>query len=196
MERCVTRFFLPILMLTLAPPATAAQPAAPATPRAPAAEADPEALAAARALLQATDFDRLFRESARLTAIASFGTMIAAMEEQHGRDFPPDLEQELRQILDEHVQQTVEVALRTALEDSARIYARYFSAAEIRELQRLQTNPVMIRYQQIAPQFMAEMTQIGIAADAARMPQLMARINEAVTAWARRQAEEGEPPAA
>ena len=76
---------------------------------------------------------------------------------------------------------------KTALEDAARIYARYFTAAEIRELQQLQTRPVMVKAQSVMPQLMPELMQIGIKAAAARQPATQERIRKLVEAWTAKQ---------
>jgi hypothetical protein len=158
------------------------------------AEPDADALAAARELLRATDFDTQLEQSAQLTAQSMFTTMIAALEEEHGQDFPDDLEAELRQLLVEHTENFLVDLRRTALEDSARIYARYFTADELRELLRLQTHPVMVRFQSIAPQFTAELAQIGLAAELPHLAELQRRFNETIEAWQVRQTRHTETP--
>lgn len=173
------------------PVSAAAQPET----SAPREEPDPAALAAARDLLMATDFNRQLEHSARLTGQAAFATALATLERQHDADFPDALELELHRIVDEHIEQSIALLLPTALEDSARIYARYFTAAELIELRRLQTHPVMIRFQQVAPQFVAELAQIGMPTSVERMPELLRRLGEAVAAWTAEQARHGEAPA-
>jgi hypothetical protein len=177
--------------LVAAVPAPAAQPEVPA----PREEPDPAAIAAARGLLEATDFNRQLEHSARLTGQTTFATALATLQRQHSTDFPDALELELHRIVDEHIEESIAILLPTALDDTARIYARYFTAAELVELQRLQTHPVMVRFQQIAPQFVAELAQIGVPADVERMPELLRRLGEAVAAWTAEQARHGEAPA-
>jgi hypothetical protein len=71
----------------------------------------------------------------------------------------------------------------TALDDAARIYAKYFTAEEIRELQRLQSNPVMAKAQKLAPQLTTDLIQIGMARATARLPALSRQIDVAVHDW-------------
>ncbi len=144
---------------------------------------DSAAMEAARDLLEATDFDVQLETTAQLTSQTTFTTMLAEMETQHQTDFPPELEAELRHILSEHMDALLAAVRPTALEDAARIYARYFTAEEIRELQRMQTHPVMMKLQEIAPQFVAELGQIGIAESVQLEPQLQQKVAEAVAAW-------------
>jgi len=182
-----------LLAAALVAPAAFAQPAPP--PIVPVAQGlDPAALAAARALLEATDFDAQVERSAQLSSQAAFGTMLRTMEQQQQIDFPADLEAELRTILADHMDGFVAELRRTALEDAARVYARYFTAQEIAELQRLQTHPVMVKFQRIAPEVMTELGQIGLAVEAPRMAELDRRMRAAVEGWLARSAELGDAP--
>jgi hypothetical protein len=51
---------------------------------------------------------------------------------------------------------------------------------------------VLVKMQRIGPQFMTELTQIGVAATARRMPELMERLNAAIESW--RQRARPQPP--
>lgn len=125
-----------------------AQPAPPAPPPPvlPAEPLDLDAVAAARDLLNSMEFQSTVEQTARLGAQASFNAMMRALEEQHQTDFPDALEAELRTIVDDHIAGILDELRDTALEDTARVYARYFTAEEIRDLQRLQAHPVMIKF--------------------------------------------------
>jgi hypothetical protein len=98
------------------------------------------------------------------------------------------MEAELRRIILEENLRTMNGARQTLAEEAAQVYARYFTADEIRELQRLQTSPVMQKMQRIAPQFMGEMVQMGMRASAARQPEIRQRV---LAALVRIRAEEG-----
>ena len=177
---------LALIAAALAAPALAQPGQTPAPPVImPTAPLDAEAVAAARELLVAVNFDTRLEETARLNTQATFGTFLRAMEEQQGSEFPEGLELQLRGILADHLEEALAEVLETALDESAQIYARYFTAAEIRELQRLQSHPVMVKYQRIAPAFMTELSQVGLPAMARRMPELEQRMRDAVEAWAR-----------
>lgn len=155
-----------------------------------------EAFAAARELLQATDFDAQVRATTEQVTDRTISTIIEQFRTQHGRTFPPALETQLRQILREHNDGVLAALRPTALDDAARVYARYFTAAEIRELQRIQTNPVMVKFQRIMPQFFAELTQISAGESLRRMPELRRRIDEAFSRWLEQEQRDGDPPAA
>jgi len=155
---------------------------------------DTEAIAAARELLSATDYLSQMNQAAHLSAQAAFGTMLQQIEERNGFEFPEDLRSELRQIMLEEVDVRIAAMSETVLDDTAEIYGRYFSAEEIRELQRLQTHPVMRRFQQIAPQLTAELAQLGLQGAVERAPELERRINAAVAAWMARQEGRTSPP--
>ena len=111
--------------------------------------------------------------------------MMREFGRQFGEPVPSDLRGRLHSVMMDNVSTLIAELRPTALEDAARVYARYFTAAEIRELRQLQTNPVMIKMQRVAPQFMSELMQIGIAASARRMPEVNARVRREIEAWQR-----------
>ncbi|MDX6284409.1 MAG: hypothetical protein QOH03_5480 [Kribbellaceae bacterium] len=156
---------------------------------------DAEAFAAARELLRATNFNSQVRATAEQVTDRTITTIMEQFRSQQGRAFPPALETELRQILREHNDALLTAIEPTALDDAARIYARYFSAEEIRELQRMQTSPVMIKFQRVMPQFFAELTQISAGEAMRRMPELRRRVDEAIERWIAQEARNGNPPA-
>lgn len=164
-----------LALLVLAVPAAAQQ-----------REPDPAALDAARDLLAASDFEAQVESSSRQVVEATITTMLAELEAQHGEPYPAALEDEIRQILREHNEALLAEMRPTMLEESARIYARYFTAEELLELRRLQSHPVMVKFQRIAPQFTTEMSQIGVAEATRRLPELQRRIAEAMADWERR----------
>ena len=155
-----------------------------------------EAFAAARELLQATDFDAQVRATTEQVTDRTVTTIMEQFRATHGRAFPPTLETELRQILREHNEAVLAALRPTALDDAARVYARHFTAEEIRELQRIQTNPVMVKFQRIMPQFFAELTQISAGETMQRLPALRSRIDEAIARWIAQEERDGTPPAA
>ncbi len=93
---------------------------------------------------------------------------------------PEDLKASIRAIVIEDVSGIIAEMKLTALDQAAAIYARYFTADELRELERLQSNPVMEKFRRIAPGFITELTQVGIAAAAERMPALQAKVRAAI----------------
>ncbi len=177
------RMILAAAALTCGAPAAAVQPAAPAP--APGAALDPAAIAEARSLLRETGFDYQFEASVVRIGNSSFTTILREMETQAGEDFPDELEGRIRRVVAEHLAALASEMRASALEDSARIYARYFTAAELRELRQLQTQPVMVKFQRFAAPLMDELMQIGVAASARRMPQLHERLRSELEAWQR-----------
>jgi hypothetical protein len=167
------------------PLVTVIVPAAPAQP-------DVETLAAAREMLRGGgDFERQFLQTAQLSSQASLATMIEVVETRRNVDLPPELEAELSRIVADHVGTMTREILPAVLEDSARVYARYFSAEELRELNRLMRTPVLVRMQQVAPQLLTELQQVGVRAALGRQPELERRLTDAVGRWLSRR---GEPP--
>ncbi|MFN3945732.1 MAG: DUF2059 domain-containing protein [Allosphingosinicella sp.] len=153
----------------------------------PAATPDPEALVAAREMLAEVGLADQMEAMVLQTGNATMTTMLRQIEEDQGIELPPELEGRLRQVALEHLQDYVAAVRDTAVEDAAVIYARYFSAEELRELRRLQTHPVMVKMNRIAPQFMAEIQQVGLAEAARRLPDLQRRIGELLLDYLREQ---------
>lgn len=154
--------------------------------------ADPPALEAARELLSTMDLERQTAETAARTSDAAIDTIMRQFRDANDREFPADLERALRQIVLEHNARLVALSAPTMREDAARIYARHFSAEELRELRRLQANPVMRKAETVMPQLIAELSQIGLTQALAMQPDLQRRIDEAIRAWAE---DNIEPPA-
>jgi hypothetical protein len=149
---------------------------------------------AARSLLKSSDFDSQLEQTTRQSAGATYDTILAALTGEDGTPVPEDLKASVRAILLEDVEGMIADMKLTALDQAAAIYARYFTADELRELERLQTNPIMVKFRRIAPGFMTELSQIGVAAAAARMPAMRAKVEAAVDQWKRSNAE-SEPEA-
>jgi uncharacterized protein len=179
------------LAFAAATPGLAAQGTA---PPAPAANADPDAIAAARELLGALNYDDQFAVTARQTSESTLTTMLRELSSQQ-RALPVELEAEFRTIMRDHVEQMIVEMRPTVVDDAARVYARYFTAGEIRQLQELMTHPVLAKMQSIGPQLSNELLQIGVAASVRRLPALQERLREVVQEWQRRQPEQAAVPA-
>jgi len=171
-------------LLACAAPAMAGQ-AAPAPPAPAQDEPDREAVEAARALLTEGDFENQMEAVARQSSEASFTTLLREIETQNGTDLPADLEARFREIMSRHVEALIAEMRTSGLDQAARVYARYFTAAEIRELQRLQSHPVLQKMQRLGPQFLGELNQIGLAMSARRVPTMIAEVLAAVEDWHR-----------
>lgn len=163
----------------------ATTPPAPPAPPAPAPALDHEAIAEARTLLRASGFETQFEEATNRIAEDTFATMMRELETRYGEPVPAELRTRLHSVMMENIANILADLRPTALEDSARVYARHFTAAEIRELRQLQTHPVMIKVQRIAPQLTSDLMQIGVAASARRMPEATERLRREFEAWER-----------
>lgn len=153
---------------------------------------DPAAMAAARDLLAAVDIERQAGETAARMTEAVVDSMMRRFRESQGEDFPAELETELRRIVMEHNAGVVGRMMPTMRDDAARVYARHFSADELRELARLQSHPVMRKAQALGPQLFTELSRIGMNEAAAAMPELQRRVQAAIESWIARNA----PPTA
>lgn len=140
-------------------------------------------MAAARDLLSSVDLERQAAETVARTSEAVIDTIMRRFREENGEAFPEDLERQMREIVQVHSLRVLALMTPTLLDDSARIYARHFTAYELRELQRLQAHPVMQKSQRILPQLFAELSQIGMGAATAMQPELQRDIQEAVESW-------------
>jgi hypothetical protein len=129
------------------------------------------------------NFEAQVGKAARQNMDATFNTVMAAQERAAGITFPEDLKQTIHALIQTDTEKLIAEMKPTVLEDTAHVYAKYYTADEIRELQRLQSNPVLAKAQAIAPQFAAELMQIGVRRAADRMPELSRQIKAAVADW-------------
>ena len=171
--------FVRILALMLAassPTLVAAQAVAPTE------TTDPQALAAALALFDGPDLEDQLLASALHMVKASMDTEIEALRARDV-EMPETLVEELRAFLYEETRLMVEEMAPTFRQDAAAVYARYFTAEELKELKRLQENPVMRKAEKLAPSLMAELSKIGMRVAAERMPDIERRGQELVEKW-------------
>jgi hypothetical protein len=167
---------LPPPVVTMPPP-PAARPAV-----------DAAAMAEARALLHDMDFDGQLESTARRAAESTFDTMLRELQARYGGEVPAELRARVHALLMENVTQLIAEMRPTALDDAARVYARYFTADELREIRRIQTEPVMLKMQRLGPQILPELMQIGVAVSARHMPELAAALRRVVEQWQSEQA--------
>lgn len=170
------RILLSAVLIALAQPALAQS-----------ANPDSGAVAAAEAFLISTGFEQQLEQSSQKGAEATFETITSEAEKREGRAMPAELKARVKSIMMENMRANVARMKPTALRDAAIIYARYFTAAELAELQRLQTAPVMVKAQRVAPTMMIELMQIGVRSAAQGMPELRAKLTAAIQDWARTQ---------
>lgn len=148
---------------------------------------DQGAIAAAREMLVATGFEAQMEQAALQNVQATFNTVVEAREKDIRARIPQELRAGILALLEADTRILVTEMRKTALQDAARIYARYFTAAEIKELQALQSHPVMVKAQRVSPGLMTELMQLGIKPAAERQPQLQAKIEKLIADWSKKQ---------
>jgi hypothetical protein len=189
---------MPLLVLAAAaaaPPPSGAPPPVVVVAAAPTDDAhlDPKALAAARELLVSTGAQKNIVPTARGGAYTMVDAIIADEERKNGVKLPDDFKASLRAVIDQHLTKYGPELTAAIMDEGARIYARYFTVEELKELQRLQTNPVMVKYTAIAPQVVGAFMQAGVAAASVRQPELEAALKAAAERWAAQHAEQSSP---
>ena len=166
---------LPLLVQAAPPPVVEITPAPPAALSAPA----PEAMEAALALFDDMDLEKQMMAGFGRVMDASLQTQLEAFRAQ-GTELPEKVVVRLRGLLADQGKLIVADLLPTIRPQMAAIYARRFTAQELRELKRLQAHPVMKKAQLLAPEMLAEMTSIGGKAAAARSPELKQKVEKMV----------------
>jgi hypothetical protein len=144
--------------------------------------ADGDRLAAALELLDGQDIESQSRDAALRLMDATLATEMAALQER-GIEPPAPFVEKLRGLLAEEMNAALDEVLVTLRADAAGVYARYFTADELRELKRLQSTPVMQKANTVLPQLFAEIAQFGAKITAARGPAMQRKIADAVAEW-------------
>jgi hypothetical protein len=179
-----------ILVLAAAAGTAAAQQpsaAAPivAVPRAPAAPSE-ETMTAALALFDQKELEDQMMGSAIRVAQVALEARLESLRKR-GIVLPDPLVARLNAVSLEEVKSMVDTMLPTFRVDAATIYARYFTADELRELKRLQDNPVSLKLRQLTPNIVAEITKVTLRVSEERMPELERRSKEIVEGWLKEQ---------
>jgi hypothetical protein len=166
--------------LVAAVPVAAAPPSAPPPAANP---ADPAALAAAERLMDAMNYDKLMDQMMDAMIAQAKQSMPAQLEEmatQSDAKLPPEFKEKLiALVMDSLGRMTKEnkVALRR---ETALIYARHFTVAEIDRLTELQKDPVMLKMQTEMPAIMAESVAMSQTVMAEEMPRMMEELKKMV----------------
>lgn len=163
---------LPLPLLAAAPSAASVQSAG-----ASAAEPSSEAVTAALELFSDLDLEQQMLAGIAQGIDVSLQGQLAALQAD-GRDVPEKVVIRLRELLGEEGKLVVRDMMPTIRMEYAAIYARRFSAAELRELKKLQDHPVMKKAQRLMPEMFGEMGRIGMKAAAARQPALKKKIDQ------------------
>jgi len=146
---------------------------------------DPAALAAARQLLIESDFNGQMERTATLTSAATFETVLREAEARAGTAMPAELRARIQAIVDAELRDMMARLKKTAMEEAAGIYARYFTAAEIAQIREFQLSQTGRKMQQVTPALVAELSQIGVREASSRTASLQMAIREEVEQWAK-----------
>jgi sugar-specific transcriptional regulator TrmB len=141
------------------------------------------AFSAAREMLIGIGFEKNLEEVMLRMGDMSFSESLAASEREYSITFPDDLRDQLRRLVAETVHEMANELKKTVLDDAAHVYAKYFTAAEIRELQEIQRNPVMAKANKVMPAMQVELASIGVKAAAARQPSIQRQVKDVVERW-------------
>jgi uncharacterized protein len=139
-----------------------------------------DAIVAARELMVAMDLTGQMEATVLQTGNATVTTVLQQMADDYDLEIPEELESQFRLVVMEHLQDYVREVRDTAAEEAALIYARHFSADELRTLSALHTHPVMVKMIEVGPALMADLMQVGTAESLRRLPELQRRIAEVV----------------
>jgi hypothetical protein len=188
---------MPLIVLAAAAAAPAPTPAPPTVVvvAAPTDDAhlDPKALTAARELLVSMGSEKQYLEAARRSAYTMVDVVAANEERRTGVKLPEDFRTLLKGVINRHLTKYGPELTAAIMDQGARIYARYFTVEELKELQRLQTNPVMVKFTAIAPEVMDAFMHAGVAAASVRQPELEAELKAAAERWAAQHAAQSAP---
>lgn len=174
------KFIALAFALAAATPAVGAPPSAPAPV---AAAADPAAVAAAERLMDAMNYDKLMDRA--IDAMVeqmkqSLPEQLDKIAEQSQTELPADFKEKLIALTMDSLGRVTKgnrVALR---HETALIYARHFSVAEIDRMTEIQKDPVMRKMQAELPQIMAESVAMSQNLMAGEMPHMLEGIKKMV----------------
>lgn len=162
---------------------TAPLPPAAAAPAVPAAE-EAERVRIAVQLLDSGNYEKQVVDSAVLSGLSMFEAGLKnAMGDAAYADIPADLHDALRQTMAEELSVIAARIAPDSKDKAARVYARYFTVAELTQLARLHEEPVFRKLQSISPQLMTELMTIGIEAFQPHSAAFQARINDVIRRW-------------
>ena len=168
------------LLLLLAPVASA--PAPPDKIIRVSRTPDPQALTAALDLHGREEFKRRALEGALGLAMTVLDTDLKAREKR-GFKVPQELASQLRAFVLEDLTSTFDEMGDALHRQSAAVYARHFTAGELRELKVLMANPLMRKLDRISPAMNRELAQIGMRASATRAAERRRRLKEMIDDW-------------
>ena len=141
---------------------------------------DTAALAAARDLMAATDI------RGQLKAIGP--SLAKAVDEQMKSMFsdgqmPSGLQKQLTGIMADYLGSMDEIYTPELIDQLANIYARRFSADELRHVAEMMKDPVMIRFREQTPAITADLLPLVLEAVKPRQAALLAKVKSTVAQW-------------
>lgn len=157
------------------------------------AKLDPAAVAAARELLVSSGAEKQVVAMSQKASYTMIDAVVARERSRSGVDLPDDFKAGLKAVVDRHLAKYGGELTAAVIDNGSRIYARYFTADEIRELQRLQSDPVMIKFRGLAPEIMGAFMDVGVAAASVHQDELEAELKAAAERWAAQHAEQASP---
>jgi hypothetical protein len=166
------------LSLALASPVLASPKQTQPTP----AQSAPDAatLAAARELMQVTDVQGQMRAIGPRMA-ETMGKQMRLMFNDSG--IPEGLHAELTAAMQAYIGSMDGVFTPAFVDQLAMIYARHFTADELRRVTAFMKEPVMLKFRTETPAMMAEMMPLTFEAMKPGQQQLMDRIKQIVADW-------------
>ena len=180
----VKSVILSLALAAIAAPVIAAPPPVPAA--AAPAPADPAAMAAAERLMDGMNYDKLMDDM--IGAIVgqfrqSMPAQIDKITEKSEKKLPDDLKAKLIEVAIGSMERTFRDNKATFRRDTARIYARHFTAVEIDRMTEIQKDPVMIKMQAKMPTIMAESMALTQEAMADEMPRMLDEVKKLVAEY-------------
>jgi hypothetical protein len=150
-----------LLFLLLAPgaPPAAAQPA---VVKSATQEADPAAVAEALRMLEANQFEKDLLDSTDLMVEGMFAVQIEQLQKKSEEPVPDDLIAAVRQTLRDHARGTMIRRMPEIKRQAADIYAREFTAEELRRLREIAADPVMAKQRAKGQTLNAQLMLVGV----------------------------------
>jgi hypothetical protein len=183
MGRSVILLLSALSIVASAPPPAQADPPPPVVRQ----NADQETLSAALALFDDAEIETQLNAMVLQMANTLFQGQFDKLRAE-GVEVPQEITDRLRRIVFEEVQASVEAMKPTFRVDVATVYARHFTAEELRELKRIQDLPVSRKSRAVLPAMAPELMQIGMRQSLGRQSQLSSKIRELIDSWIAEQA--------
>lgn len=178
---------LPLLLLMAAPPKPETPPNLSVAPPPPTVTAvqirpNPEAFAAALELHDPKEIKQVALATGMRLTLAPLDND-RKMRARRGQKISDALYEKMKAFAVEDIERTYAELAPSLHRRAATIYARYFTAAELRELKLLNAHPVMRKMQLISPAMSVDMAEFYMQAAAARDPERQRKMQEMIAQW-------------